>query len=458
MLREIILRELLDHLRSLRFSLTLLLVTILMLMGSALYVHNYRQLTADHSENVTQNLRLLETKMKKGLWGVVSLPPSQLVFRGPNSLGFVAEGHEKDLPNAFEVDAFNLIGPKATLRGNYTLWRFNQLDWVFIVGFILSFGALALIYDAISGERERGTLRLCLSNPVSRSTLLLGKYLGAMFSLAIPLTIGICVSLIIISLFGVMPFSSEYWLRIGMVALLSILYISAFVTLGLFVSSLTKNSAVSLVLLLLVWVCLVIVIPRTGGLLASGLVDLPDESAVNRKAVLVTWDTLKQHGLGSYTWHSRDPLTGHARAAEAGLAIHDEYRNQQLNQVKLARNLTRISPMIIYQMACESLIGAGIGHYEQFLKQARQYRRDLMRFTYSKYPINPDLHMGKGSPEERAKLAELKISLDEIPRFTDRSPTISDSLAAAGWSILLLFLFNVVFFMGAFVAFMRYSV
>jgi ABC-type transport system involved in multi-copper enzyme maturation permease subunit len=460
MLREIILRELLDHLRSLRFSLTLLLVTTLMLTGSALYVHNYRQLTADHNANVTQNLRLLEDKAERGLVDVVSRPPSQLIFRAPNPLGFIAEGHEKDLPNAFQVSAFELIGPKMKLRGNYTLWQFDQLDWVFVVGFVLSFGALVLTYDGISGERERGTLRLCLSNPISRATLLLGKCIGATLSLAIPLIIGLCISLLIISIFGVVPFSSAHWLRIGVIVLFSMLYVSALVMLGLFISSLTKSSAVSLVLLLLVWVCLVVIIPRTGGLLASGLTEIPDENAVVRKAIAVTWDTLKQHRGGSYNWSLGEPLTGPTKAADAGLAVYDEYRNQQLHQVNLAQNLTRTSPMVIYQAACESLIGTGIGHYERFLKQARQYRRDLLEFTYSKYPLNPDLYASAHQDRGQAwrKLEELKISFDEIPKFEDEYFQFSTSIADAGWDILILFLFNVVFFMGAFMAFMRYSV
>ena len=119
MLRQIILRELLDHLRSLRFSLTFLLVTALMLTGSMLYIHNYRQLIEDYSSNVNENLRLLEDRVEmENLYRVAG---GQLIYRLPNPLGFIAEGHEKDLPNVFEVKAFALSGPEMKLRGNYTL-------------------------------------------------------------------------------------------------------------------------------------------------------------------------------------------------------------------------------------------------------------------------------------------------------------------------------------------------
>jgi ABC-type transport system involved in multi-copper enzyme maturation permease subunit len=457
MLREIILRELLDHLRSLRFSLTFLLSVILMLTGSVLYVHDYRQQVADYSENVNENLRLLREKAKKGLYEVVSFPPNQIIYRSPNPLGFIAGGGEKDLPNAFEVDAFELKGPMMKLRGNYTLWRFEGLDWVFIVGVILSFAALVLTYDGISGERERGTLRLSLSNPLPRSTLLLGKYIGATVTLAIPLIVGICTSALIVSLLGVSKIGMTNWMRIGLITFISTLYISVFTMLGLFISGLTRSSRVSLVFSLLAWVCLVVLIPRTGGLLASGLIELPDERIVSGRAWEATMEVVRRYGRGGFSWNwsPGEPLSHSVKVADAQLAIWEDYRNRQLNQVKLARSLTSISPAVIYRNACERLIGTGIGHYERFLKEAKEYRRALLQFTYEKYRFSPDVFL-RG--EELGKLSEIKISFDEVPKFRDKPPDIPASFADASWDILLLFLFNVVLFIGATLAFIRYRI
>jgi hypothetical protein len=35
----------------------------------------------------------------------------------------------------------------------------DSLDWSFIVGVILSFTAIVLVYDGINGEKQRGTPR-----------------------------------------------------------------------------------------------------------------------------------------------------------------------------------------------------------------------------------------------------------------------------------------------------------
>ena len=455
MLREIIWRELLDHLQSLRFALTLLLVIVLMLTGSVLYIHDYRQQVADYSENVSENLRLLEDKAKRGLHSVVSR--YLLIYRAPSPLGFIAEGHEKDLPNAFSVDAFELVGPQTILRRNYTLQKFDALDWVFTVGVILSFAAFAMTYDSISGEAETGTLRLCLSNSLPRATLLFGKYIGTLISLSIPLIMGICLNTLIISLFGVLPFEPTYWLQIGGVVLFSVLYISVFATLGLFISCLTRTSSVSLVLLLLVWVCFAVFIPRTGGLLASRLAELPDEKTVTRQANHATHEILNRYGRDRFSahWSPGEPLTRAARIADAQQAIYNEYRQQQLHQVKLAQNISRISPTAIYQIGCEALVGTGIKHYERFFKKAIEYRRSLLQFTYEEYPFNPNLFL---KDADRQQLRETQITLAKIPKFDDTPSDFSTTFTEASLDILLLFLFNMVFFMGAFLAFMRYDV
>ena len=457
MLREIIWRELLDYLQSLRFALTLLLVIVLMLTGSVLYVHDFRQQVADYNENVSENLDLLKTKAKKTLHEVVSAPPNLLIYRAPSPLGFIAEGHEKDLPNAFAVDAFELVGPQTILRRNYTLQRFDALDWVFIVGVILSFAAFAMTYDSISGEAETGTLRLCLSNALPRATLLFGKYIGTIITLSTPLIIGVCMNTLIISLFGILPFELTYWLQIGGVFLFSVLYISVFATLGLLISSLTKTSSVSLVLLLLVWVCFVVFIPRTGGLLTSQLAELPDKKIIAQRAMDATWDLLNRYGRDRFSrhWSTEEPLTRSAKIADAKQAIYNEYRNQQLHQVKFAQNISRISPTAIYQIGCEALVGTGIKHYERFFKKAIEYRRSLLQFTYEEYPFNPNLFL---TGAERQQVREIQISLDKIPQFEDTPSDYSTAFAEASLDILLLVLFNFVFFMGAFLTFMRYNV
>ena len=101
------------------------------------------------------------------------------------------------------------------------------------------------------------------------------------------------------------------------------------------------------------------------------------------------------------------------------------------------------------------MVGTGIKHYERFFKKAIEYRRSLLQFTYEEYPFNPNLFL---EDAERQQLRETQISVDKIPKFEDTPTGFSTTFAEACLDILLLFLFNLVFFTGAFLAFMRYAV
>lgn len=61
---------------------------------------------------------------------------------------------------------------------------------VSLVIYLLPLIALILGYDAIVGERERGSLELLLSMPITRFEILLGKYLGLAAALASSTVIG----------------------------------------------------------------------------------------------------------------------------------------------------------------------------------------------------------------------------------------------------------------------------
>ena len=118
----------------------------------------------------------------------------------------------------------------------------------------MSFFAILFTFDAIAGERSRGTLSLIMSNTVSRGQVLLGKYLGVFVTVFLPLVMGVLVNLLVVLLIGSIPFDGSDWLCIlGMVGLFALL-ISIFIFLGLFFSSRVSNAITSLVWLLLTWV------------------------------------------------------------------------------------------------------------------------------------------------------------------------------------------------------------
>jgi ABC-type transport system involved in multi-copper enzyme maturation permease subunit len=467
MLKYIIMKELLDNFKSLRMSITFILVVAIMLASGLLFVADYKEQLSDHNRNVKENLDKLSDKTKSysPLYSALSFS-YQWVYRTPNKLSFLAEGHEKDLPNAFQVDAFKVEGPVSKLRSNFLLWRFEDIDWAFIVAVIVSFAATVLTYDSISGEREKGTLRLITANSISRSTILLGKYLGAIISLMIPLLTGILLSLTIITLSGLVELSGGDWGGIGFVVLLSFFLISAFTMLGLMVSSMTREASTSLIILLFAWVILAMVIPNTGGLIATSAIKMPGQEealdkaqdAANEKRDRFNAEHPGVNAGGSGNWSPTESLTGSLAIDDAWCREYDNYRDMLVKQVRYAQRLMRISPAVIYQHATQEVAGTGISHYERFMTQVRRYRLDLRQFLLDKYPLDPLQNYWGRWDEFRAAMEKVKVDFNEIPKFEDKLISADDAAQNIVWNFLLLCLFNVVFFMGAYASFLRYDV
>jgi Cu-processing system permease protein len=109
--------------------------------------------------------------------------------------------------------------------------------------------ALVLGHDTICGERERNTLGLLLSMPVSRSELLVSKYLGRLLAMTLSVSLGLGLSLL------VTDESSRYallWL-IGPTLLLG----ASFLALGTLLSVLSSRQATSISLAVAAWFLLV---------------------------------------------------------------------------------------------------------------------------------------------------------------------------------------------------------
>ena len=64
----------------------------------------------------------------------------------------------------------------------------TDVDWGNIISIVLSLVAILFTFDAISSEKEHGTLRLTLSNSISRGAVLVSKFLAALLTISIPLS------------------------------------------------------------------------------------------------------------------------------------------------------------------------------------------------------------------------------------------------------------------------------
>jgi ABC-type transport system involved in multi-copper enzyme maturation permease subunit len=467
MIWHIIRKEILEHLLSLRFTLSLLLAVSLLSASGFLFIDKYKQESDNYWKETNQNLSDLREHTKH-LYELVCY--KQEVWRKPKPLTLCAEGSEKSLPDWFSFDPFTIDLPDVKSSSNFLLPHFVDIDLVFITSLILSFVALLLTYDSICGEREAGTLRLMLAGSIPRHKILLGKYIGTVSTLGITLLLGLLANLIIVTSSNVPVFGTLDWLKLISIVLLSFLYLSIFVLLGMFVSSRMARSTSSMVILLLVWVGLVIVIPSFGRIISNALRKLPSRAELNGEISQVLSQIKgEDFGPGAGSWNSyNDNPPAAARyynaQTDARNRIMEEHVNQMIIQADTGRRLTRISPAVIYQRASETVACTGMYRCVNLYQQVKRYQQSFKEYIRSKDTEDPDsLHLLFQFPSEWVAenwgaISKKPVDFDTVPKFQERDPALARSLQGAMWDIGLLALFNLVFFTAAFASFLRYDV
>ena len=471
MIRQIICKEVLENLLSLRFMLSLLLVIFLFAASGFVFVNKYKQQADDYWKETNKNLSALSEQAKQ-LYKLALY--EQEIYRKPTPLSLCAEGFEKSLPNCFRFDTFAIGLPEIKGQSNFMLPHFSDIDWVFIISLIFSFVALVFTYNSICGEKEAGTLRLMLAGSIPRYKVLIAKYFGVMLTIGIPLFIGLLVSLIIVITSNVTVFSRLDWLKIVTIVFLSFLYLSLFVLLGMFISSRTVYSANCIVILLLVWVGLVILIPSFGRIISDVSCKSPTGVELERKLSEVAaeaWNNSEKYGerAGNMSHDLANPMNNPPARARLRNAVTnaqnqviEDHHNKMLTQVFTGRDFTCFSPAVIYQRASEAIAGTGVNHCVSLYQQIKQFQASFKEYVRSKDSEDPEsLHLinpETGTARSWKTISHKPVDFDTVPKFQERDLALGESLQLAIWDIGLLALFNLVFFAAAFVSFLKYDV
>jgi len=388
-------------------------------------------------------------------------------FRPPWRLALLVDGGQTQSPDAATQGLSALVSPTLgqTHSGNDRLPVPQPLDWMFVVTLVLSMSAFLLAYDAVSGERQDGTLRLLLSYPVPRFQVLAGKLLAVWICLAAPFLTGALLSLLIGTLWGGLRWNGEDAAKIGLVLLLGLWAALFFTLAALLVSSLTRDPATSLGVLALLWVTAVVVVPALGGLLAHRLAPIPAESEINQRIAAIRAQVHGEYGGRESRWRGLEWATTDdfalerisARAENRRYALEDATRRwvleRKLGQAQLAHTLASASPAALLQDLAERLTGSGLWRDRSFLGQAASFRGTLaawLRALDARDPRSPHILFFAGY------LSRRPIDPAAVPRFAFREIPVRSGLAAARPALALFAFETLALAAAAFYSFSRY--
>ncbi|HUU28908.1 MAG TPA: ABC transporter permease subunit [archaeon] len=464
MLRDIINKEMLDTISSPKFVFTFLLCTILILLSVYTGINSYRAELGEYNASIALNRKNLESQPSYGALAGLGVK----VTKPPQVLSTIVSGIQEAVGRKASVNvAYDPSLVDSKYDSNPVFAVFGELDLSFIVKIVLSLLAILFTFDAVVGEKERGTLKLTLSNNVPRDRFILGKAIGSFASLLLPLIIPMVLGLIILTVYPDISLTGEDWLRIGIIFILFLLYISVFFMLGLFVSARTSRSSTSLLVLLFIWVTFVTVIPRAAVMAAGQIYPIPSvhEITAQKDAFLQEIQGLAPQKLNE--WRQENPpqdtqeyqdkfkkfleelqqdLT--SKIDKKNAAIEEEYQAKRRKQEALATNLSRISPTSTLMFGAMSLGRTGIHEHERFLNSIKTYKPVFTKWVNAKMMRTLKL----GSVEQP------RPDISDMPVHQFEPESLNQSLAAALPDFAIMILLIILFFTGAFVSFLRYDV
>ncbi len=458
MLITLIRKEIVSHVLSLRFGVTFIL-TLLLVFASVYICADQYERDRDQEAAITKAGKthiadiLSEEKPQdqqaRLLWreGRLDAVPS-------TPLSTFARGLTDSSPAAIKTRTWKFTNIDRHADRNAMSGLFSTPDLVYIVSIVLSLLAILFSFDSICGEKETGTLRLMMSNSVPRDLVLLAKWIGGYLVLITPFTVAFAGGVGYAWWKGIIGLDGDVLTRMSVMFGVACLYLSVFFTLGLLVSCVTHKSATSLFVCLFVWVVWILVIPNLAPVLAGVCKPVTpleiieaQKKSIDREIRIRRWRLTETSGELSYGTKIKDAREKLDRERERRKDAWDKFWMNQCNaQTSMAEVLGRLSPSGCWMYASVGLMDTGRVSYEEFDLARRRLKDDMKAYGDELRKTG----QASGKPAE--------IIPEKIPTLRVRRPATNKAVAGTLPDVLILSILNVLFFLSAFLFFLRYDV
>jgi ABC-type transport system involved in multi-copper enzyme maturation permease subunit len=474
MLNQIIKKEVQNNLYSFRFSVTFALLIVIVTFTVFILTQDYAKKIDEYSQRQAE----IENYMKRyahfnRVLAIISLsqPPLPIysLIRGLTS--------ETGLEN-FNNDPLPVMFP--------------LLDLIFIVTILLSLVALIFAYNSVCGEKEEGTLKLMLSNSISRSSIILGKIAGGMITILIPFIISLILGLLVILLNQRISWKGEDWKALGMIFLGSILYIAFFYCLGAFVSSRHHSGSSSIMTSLFLWVMAVLVIPNLSPYIASFLSPAPSRIKIGREVYRITQVERDEVGRKMYKEAMKELIKKYPVLAEnlseaearekaaqnpayreayqaqreaiekawreANIiqsqktdAIQRELARKEEAQTRLSSYLSMISPLADFTYLATDLSSTGMKNILHFQQLSRTYGNIFAEYRQKKMTL-----LQKQDPT--VDWWNTPVDMSDRPRFNYVEEALSVRIRSSLPYFTVLIIYVLLFFLTSYFSFAKYDI
>ena len=484
-----------------RFIIGTIICVIFMIAVKLVLIDEYKVVLNSYNQNLREN----EERLKN--YQVYSRIVSD-ALKPPEQLAVFSEGLSKNLAGFITVRRSEVPIESANyVLDNPLLNLFKSIDVVLVFKFVMSLLALLFAFDMFSGEKEKGTLKMCFSTHLSRAQLFTGKYLGGMLSFSLALLISFIAGLLILFNSPHIKITSDILSRIFLIYIVSIIFTTSFFTIGALISSLTHRSVTSLAMSLFIWVVLVIALPNLGDHIASRLKKVEPAHVVQNRIENVQnelrkirRDFFNKNGPKDWImWGSWEmfriankefvdfmkiytPFIEEKRRENADkvYAVKKEYLDRLLEQAGIVNNLTIFSPVRLYENISTKLARTDITDYLDYLEQTRIYREQILQYYDDRniYHNQRFFTIMEPVPENEITADEYRnnrekwnrilekfdwntyppINLNDFPRFNFKSAALTESIYRTLPYLAFLIFIIIVLFVITYFTFIKYDV
>ncbi|MFC1526239.1 ABC transporter permease [Candidatus Latescibacterota bacterium] len=458
MLALLIRKELLDHLLSLRFAMACIICPVVILSSVFILARDYRDASQDYHTNVVMHRDQLEEirfPHQLTIDGMVvdkPLNPIKVFFSG------VDENHTASV----RVGGFGAPEIQADFEKNPVSLLFPIMDLTFVAGIIMSLLAIAFSYDAFSGEKELGTLKVVMSYSVPRDLLLFSKWIGGCVALLVPFLLSVLLGLVLSLMFPEVDLSGDDWQALALAIGGVIVYLSTIYALGLFVSARTSLASTSITVLLLVWVVVVLIFPNLSPYVAGLMVETPSMQSIEAEKAQLQADEMARF-MGEWQPYIQSaqqdgiPLEQiiakykeletrmREQVKEGHGKIDADFRRSMDAQIELARTISKVSPAAVFAIAVTDFSGTGVEEKGNFRDSLQRYADQYMNWAYAKF--DPKIYEG-----------EATLDVTDYPRYKYELLSLADRVGATSMDMLILLVWNLVFLLLAYVSIIKYDV
>jgi ABC-2 type transport system permease protein len=337
-----------------------------------------------------------------------------LALMPPAPLGALAIGQGDVYPNYIKVTARSLDALVSGDQIEHPLAvSSGQFDTAFVILFLYPLLIFAVSFDLTATERDQGTLRMVLAQPVTLRDVVAGKMIVRAVMLLAPAVL-IPIGAAALSA----PLNGDFWARAALWSIAIGVYGAAWHGIALVINARGLGAPANALILAGIWLLFAVVGPSCVNLLIAVKYPMPSrvEAAVQARAATQEATVQGSRQLGQFL--QDHPTSGNVgregmrqfallqaerdrRVAERLEAVDATFNAQLEKQRRLASWLSVLSPTMIAQGVLLDIAGTSTARFERFRAEAGSFQQrwrsyfeprvlDAATLTQAEYAAAPE--------------------------------------------------------------------